>query len=663
MEIGNNYHATNTLSRRRESNNGHRLLLIEDNMGDARFLELMLEDTNFEVSELVHCTTLEDGINTFADNFDVVFLDLSLPDSRGIVTLERFLSAHHKAGVIVMTGFSDQETGISAVRGGAQDFLIKGEYEADKLLCSIYYTIERNKILHRFEEAQRIAKIGSWEVKIKSKEIFFSDNIYAIFSVPSLGKRIKYDTNERFKGHAYFPLFLNIHQEVYTLFEAGNREGIHREIELITPEGRKIISVKCYITGFEEESPIYYGIIQDISEQKLAEKLIQEQKFNEESVKLKEEFITNVSHEMRTPMNAILGMTNILLGTPTSREQNDCLLSVKQSSEMLLGIVNDILDFSSLQNGKITYEQQPFNLFDVLTNLAEVMQYKIAEKDLSFELNITNNDIPRFIISDKLRLNQVLYNLVGNAIKFTERGYVKLWINILSNENNKITLQFCVEDTGIGIPNDKLEAIFGSFTRIINKDKLYEGTGLGLAIAKNIVLQQGGKIWAESELGKGSKFYFNQTFEIALDQTQQNIKDNDGRKDFNIDPTRPFKLLLVEDNKLNQIVAKKTLEKQWQNIKLTIAENGQKAVDALEIDAFDIILMDIQMPVMDGYEATEHIRKNMPQHHKTPILAMTAFAHIAKEEKFKEFGLDDFVLKPFEPEDLYNKVAIYTNNI
>ncbi len=639
---------------------GHRLLVIEDNMGDARMLQLMLEEAEFATREIVHCINLTDGLMKYDEDFDVVFLDLSLPDSRGFETLERFLLRHPNANVIVMTGFSDKEMGIKAVKAGAQDFLPKGDYEVDKLIRTLYYSIERSNTLKRFDEAQRLAGIGSWELRAETKEFFFSEDIYNILEAESLGKRFCYSDIPDFRDHHFYRFFTDIHKDVYNLYQQGNLKGIQKEYSLDFSKEEKIVLVRCYIAKFEGVNPVFFGILQDITEQRKAAVLRQEKELAEESAKLKEEFITNVSHEMRTPMNAILGMSNILLNTQLNTEQHDCMKSIKQSSEVLLGIVNDILEISTLQNDKVSYENQDFNLHEMMLNVIEVMQYKITEKELSFDLSIDPEVIPKIVIGDKLRLNQILFNLVGNAVKFTDRGFIKIRLKDMGRQNNKMTIQFEVEDTGIGIPNDKLEAIFDTFTRVLTKNRLFEGTGLGLSIARKLVVQQGGKIWVTSRLGEGSTFFFSLDFAIPINQEE--VVKVSSYKDLVVNPDHAFRLLLAEDNKLNQLVAKKTLEKQWKNIHLVIAENGQKAVEILERESFDVILMDIQMPVMDGYEATHHIRTKLPNRAHIPILAMTAFAHIAKEDKFKEFGLDDFVLKPFDPEDLYYKVAIYTKN-
>jgi len=292
----------------------------------------------------------------------------------------------------------------------------------------------------------------------------------------------------------------------------------------------------------------------------------------------------------------------------------------------------------------------------LLQNLSNVMQYKFKEKDIYFEVDVEDG-IGKYIKGDKLRLNQILYNLVGNGVKFTDFGHVKLRVRNLNENDSTIHLKFEVEDTGIGIPKDKLSAVFDTFTRVRSKDRIYEGTGLGLSISKNLVEQQGGKIQLESEFGVGSTFSFDLVFEKG-----EKPKD-DGEKRIEVSKIvleKHINLLLVEDHKMNQIVATKTLKKQWDNITITIADNGQIAVDLVAKNDYDIILMDIQMPIMDGEEATKYIRTQLPADKgRIPILAMTAHAHISKDEKFKELGMDDFVLKPFDPQQLFNKIAKY----
>ncbi len=639
---------------------GYQLLIIEDNPGDARYLRLMLEEADFPIDEIHHKLTLTEGIAFFTPQIDAVFLDLTLPDSRGFETLQTFLQAHPNSNVIVMTGLSDREIGIRAVKAGAQDFLIKGEYEPEALARSLYYSIERSNILKRLEETQRIARIGSWEYNYGTKETAVSDDFFKLLDIPvAIGKKFYYKDIPNYNTYPFAHFVRTLSLEVYANYINGEKTLVKKEYESEIKGENKCFEIQAYIASYQDGHPVLHGVIQDISERKMTDLLRKEKELAEESAQLKEVFITNVSHEMRTPMNAILGMSNILQSTQMSAEQLDCVSSIQRSSQLLLGIVNDILEISSLQNGKISYDNKDFDLPQLMTDLTNVMQYKLVEKEMLLEVK-TGADVPKILIGDQLRLNQILYNLVGNAIKFTDYGKIQVRINTVHQAANKIVLQFEVEDTGIGIPADKIDNIFEAFARIRTKDRLYEGTGLGLSIARNIVLQQDGKMWATSIVGKGSIFYFTMNFEIA--QNQVEIEKDDKYKNITVNPDYKFRLLLVEDNKLNQLVAKKTLEKQWSNISLKIANHGGEAVEILKEEHFDIILMDIQMPVMDGYETTEFIRKNMPDRAAIPILAMTAFAHISKEDKFKEFGLDDFVLKPFDPEDFYHKVALYSKN-
>jgi len=438
-----------------------------------------------------------------------------------------------------------------------------------------------------------------------------------------------------------------------------NKEVQDFEVEIQRKDGEKRY---CLITATmldSETEESYNGVIRDITERKQAEALRKARDLARTSAKMKEKFIASISHEMRTPMNAILGMSNLVIQTELDPEQFNYISSIKQSSELLLGIVNDILEISTLENGKIAFENKDFDLKELLKNLVNVMKYKVDEKNLKLIVDIEDT-VPQFIKGDKLRLNQVLYNLVGNAVKFTDAGEIHIRVLNLYDGDDNVFLKFEVEDTGIGIPKDKVAAVFETFTRIRTKDRIYEGTGLGLSIAKNLVEQQGGKIAAKSVEGEGSTFFFDLVFDIG---SQEEASTPTPEMDDTIHLDRPIRLLLVEDNKLNQMVAKKTLQKKWSDIDITIADNGQLGVEAIKAKKYDIVLMDIQMPIMDGYEATQYIRANMPPEiANMPILAMTAHANISKDHSYREYGMDDFVLKPFKPEQLFGKIAQYINN-
>ncbi|MBA3704590.1 MAG: response regulator [Bacteroidetes bacterium] len=378
----------------------------------------------------------------------------------------------------------------------------------------------------------------------------------------------------------------------------------------------------------------------------------------ENLTRVEEKFIINMSHEIRTPMNAIIGFTNLILKTPLVPEQKQYIDAVKTSGENLLVIINDILDFSKMQSGKITLEQINFRLSQVISTLTEFMLPKSIEKSIKLSMNIDKN-ISDYLIGDPTRLNQILLNLISNAIKFTEKGEVKTSISLVSEDDKKLELKFSVTDTGIGIPREKFSAIFEEFTQATDDTtRKYGGSGLGLAIVKELVEMQGGKISVESTVGVGSTFSFNLKFEKNL---QQNMEPEHLSHEENKVPViEGLNILLVEDNILNQILAKKVLT-NW-NWNVELAENGLIAIEKLENQDFDIVLMDIQLPEMDGYEATHYIRNKFshPKCH-IPIMAMTAHAMSSEEEKCRLAGMNGYISKPFDQKVLYSRIIFILN--
>ncbi len=631
----------------------NKILLIEDNAADARMVELLLVESGMKHCELVVKKSLNAGLISLEeqDDYAAILLDLSLPDSFGFDTLNTVLQQFPNNNVIVLTGQQDRQLGLKALKMGAQDFLIKGNYDANVFLKTIRFSIERKKYLKKIEEAQT------------RYQNIFTNSKDAIYVCNSEGKLVDfnkstsvitgYDNSELF-GIPIEALFEN--RNFWDTFQERvfqSKFVVEEEVNIVCKDE----SIRnCIISAGQLVYGNFVGIngfIRDITERKQAEKLRQDRKIADQTSKLKEQFIASVSHEMRTPMNAILGMSNLVLKTDLDDEQYNYIKNVKNSSEILLGIVNDILEVSSIQAGKVKFTYANFDFHSLMANMINVMQYKVDEKELNLELKI-DPSIPRYLEGDQLRLNQILYNLVGNAIKFTDEGEVCITVKLLNESHGSWHVQFEVTDTGIGIPDDKIGVIFETFTRIRSKDRIFEGTGLGLSIAKNLVEYQGGKIWVESEHNVGSTFSFDLIFEEGYEPKLDAPKEDD------FDPETTFNLLLCEDHMINRIVATKTLLKQFPNINLVVAENGKLGVEKLKEGDFDIILMDIQMPVMDGYEATQYIRSEMePEKAQLPILAMTAHANIAEDDKFKEYGMDDYVLKPFKPEQLFSKIGHY----
>ncbi len=374
------------------------------------------------------------------------------------------------------------------------------------------------------------------------------------------------------------------------------------------------------------------------------------------SEKAKHQFLANMSHEIRTPMNAIKGMTDILLRREHQTEQISYLNAIKESSDSLLIIINDILDISKVEAGKIELEETPFSMIEVIRNVNMIMQFKAEEKSLLLKTDIEEGITDR-VIGDPTRLHQILLNLTGNAIKFTEKGMVTIQLKTEEIDQGKTMAKFCVSDTGVGIGEDRLEKIFDSFEQAYSDTtRKFGGTGLGLSISKKLVEIQQGKIWAESQKGKGSQFYFTVPYQINLEENfvvEQNVLP---AKENNAAELKGIKVLLVEDNQFNAIVAQEELEDAIEDVVVEVAENGVIAIEKVSHDDYDIILMDVQMPVMNGYEATKVIRNLSNEKSKIPIIAMTANVMKEEVERCYDAGMDDFIGKPFDTDDLIHKI-------
>lgn len=372
------------------------------------------------------------------------------------------------------------------------------------------------------------------------------------------------------------------------------------------------------------------------------------------SERAKHQFLANMSHEIRTPMNAIKGMTDILLRRDPKKEQLEYLSGIKQSSDSLLVIINDILDLSKVEAGKVELEKVAFSPASVIRNVRTIMQFKAEEKGLQLQSNVPA-DLPN-VIGDTTRLHQVLVNLVGNAVKFTEKGMVTISVETQPLDERHAEFMFTVSDTGVGIGEDRLSKIFESFEQAYSDtSRKFGGTGLGLSISKKLVEIQGGEIWVESDKGKGSKFFFTIPYpitdQVAGSEHAEAVVSGEGTPKL-----KGTRVLLVEDNAFNAIVAQEELEDAIEEVRVEVAENGAIAFAKLESGDYDVILMDVQMPVMNGFEATQKIRAMANGKAKIPIIAMTA--NVLKEEVDNCYaaGMDDFIGKPFNTDELLRKI-------
>jgi len=374
--------------------------------------------------------------------------------------------------------------------------------------------------------------------------------------------------------------------------------------------------------------------------------------------KLKSDFLANMSHEMRTPLNAIIGMTDLTLGTELTPKQQEYLSIIRTSSRALLGLINDILDFSKIESGKLELERIPFNLARLINETVGVVRADAAQKGLEI-VNAIRSDVPAVLVGDPLRLKQVLVNLLGNAVKFTAKGSVRLKTELSSLVDRDVVVRFSVTDTGIGIPKEAAGRLFTPFSQADGSTtRKYGGSGLGLAICRRLVRFMDGEIQVESKPGKGSVFSFTARFRVGTGKRlDQRSERSSGPSKALLDKLKGARVLVAEDNPTNLTVIFEILRSA--GVAVTAAENGRRAVAKVKEGRFDAALMDVQMPVMDGLDAARAIRET-PEGERLPIIALTAHAMREDREKCLEAGMDDYLSKPITKDALLKTLGKWT---
>lgn len=427
--------------------------------------------------------------------------------------------------------------------------------------------------------------------------------------------------------------------------------------QIKTPEGETEYHLRRFFPKYNDQGKLDFmiGYSLNVTSATVAQDELREAKdIAEKATMAKSEFLSKMTHELRTPLNAIVGLTDIMTGEK-KYDGDENLKSMKYSADTLLGIINEVLDFSKIEAGKVTFDRSVFSLSHTLKNIEHSFDFKLKEKGIDFEVAIENN-VPDFIHGDRIKLNQILLNLVGNAVKFTTKGKVQVKVRQTQKEGNQSTIEFLVRDTGIGIPQEKLATIFDSFSQATNKTtRKYGGTGLGLTITKKFVELQGGELFVESQEGIGSTFGFFLTFETEKDgQAIKKAKSSIVYKDYS-----QSRVLVAEDNIMNQLVFRKMLEK-WK-ITPVFAINGAEALSKLGNEEFDMVFMDLQMPTMNGFDATRNfrIKENKVNGARLPIVALTADAFLESRKEVAEVGMNDFLSKPIEPMELQRVLNEY----
>ena len=480
-----------------------------------------------------------------------------------------------------------------------------------------------------------------------------------IYSSPSVKKMLGYEVEE-IMGDKWWDVTYDNKQEAIKTKEAINNYVNFNIKNFVDISKRKIKArngeykwIEWHISKGANDTYISVGT--DITDRILTDIELKKAKESaEESLKVKNEFLANMSHEIRTPLNAIIGFTDLLLETKLTTEQKLHLETMQNSGEILLSLINDVLDLSKLESGKLEIEVIPFNLHKQLNEVVRLMKIKAREKNISLNLEIDSNT-PKEVVGDPTRLGQILLNLIGNAIKFTNKGSVTVSVKQLKESTKSTTVFFEIQDTGIGIVSNKINTVFGAFTQAkSDTSRIYGGTGLGLTIVKKLVGLLNGEINVESKFGKGSVFKFT----LPLQKSSSKIKVEELEEDLSMDKPLDLNILLVDDNKTNQLLGKTRLER-W-GCTVDLANNGIEGVKKTQQKLYDVILMDIQMPIMDGYEATKIIKNDISEQvSKIPVIAMTAYTSKNDIKRAINAGMDDYIFKPFKPAEVYKLLKKY----
>jgi signal transduction histidine kinase len=521
-----------------------KILLIEDDEQDVELIGIYLNRTKNFAFGLESARSVQEGIERLKHGeIDIILSDLSLPDAHGLESFQKIHAQYPEIPIIILSGFDDEETAVTALSLGAQDYLLKGSsINGSQLVRSIRYALERQHLL-----------------------------------------------------------------------EANKRKNI--ELEKAKREA-------------------------------------------EAANQAKSQFLANMTHELRTPLNAILGFTQLLSRAQNfNPEQQEQLQIINRSGEHLLGLINDVLEMSKIEAGMAQLHSHCFDFFALINHLQEMLQLKATSKGLQliFELS---SDIPQYMQTDESKLRQVLINLLSNAIKFTQKGCVTLRVSSAINQAEEPTTQqtkllFEVSDTGEGIASEDLDCLFEAFVQSEAGHKSSEGTGLGLPISKCFVELMGGKITLASELGKGTIANFD--ILVTLSTTQETYQSLSKGRVIKLAPDQPqYRILVVEDKWENRQLLFQMLSPL--GFEVLEATNGQEGIEVWEKTEPHLILMDMRMPVMDGYEATKYIR-NTVKGQSTVIIALTAFAFEERKTVILEAGCDDFIAKPFREEELLEKIG------
>ena len=628
------------------------ILLIEDNKPDVVIIQSYLEEASFKHT-LYETDSFYDGMTILGDNkIDLVLLDLSLKDTFGFNTVKKYLQEAPDIPVIVLTGNKNEVVGMQSVRAGAQDFLIKGEFDSRQLVKTIRFSLQRfnnqakfkktaeqlSISKKRYQEAQEMAKFGNWEMDIVNNSMKWTDEMYRIFSFqpqsisPSLSDYLEY-------------VHVEDRENVENFFEKVTKDGqMHRLEHRIVVDGVNIkyLAVQARINYDEYTNKILLiGGVQDISERRLSGQSVPLTAKPDKSTQLKEEAFSELSFNIRTPLSSIVNLIYLLEQTEISNSQIELMDGLKTSVDDLSIVLNNLLNFSLLVTDKVKVEEEQFNLPEFLEGIKRVGKIKSEQIGIPIVYHF-DTDLPDLVTSDPQKIAQMLYNLLENALEYSNKdSKIDFYIRGRLMGRNDISIQAVVSYNGQRIPYTKLKPSMDTkqLLEMFTKDKKSK---LSIAIVEKLASSMKGNFQVQNIIGKGSKL----ELEVPL-KMQKPLSEIKLDK-----PLTPLKILLVEDHAINQIATTKVLTSWSDLVTVKVAGNGRKALDKIEDDEFGLILMDLQMPEMNGIEASINIRSKSD----VPIIALTANASNQEQEKCLAIGMNDYIAKPFKPQELYTKI-------
>jgi PAS domain S-box-containing protein len=630
------------------------ILIVDDREENIIALEALLERDDIKIFST---TSPNEALKiAWETNIAIALVDVQMPEMDGFELVEMLKSNPRTKDILVIFVTAISKEAKYAVKGfgtGAVDYLYK---PLDPYITSAKVDSFVQLARTQAEIKQKNDELQDYAIVVKnSADIITSVDAQSLRIAninPTVEKIMGFKPVELI-GKSIVDLAINEHQP---MFRKKLGEIIKDNLSYAIFEfkfetfDKSVIWVEC--RAAYRNKTIFINI-SDISPQKsYQEQLIKSKENAEYSKKVKETFLANMSHELRTPVNGIIGITSLLRKTTLTDQQLRMLDLLDTSSKSLLGVINDVLDISKIEAGKFSIVRTANNVYDIVNSVFNLLKFKADENNIEFLLDI-KEEVPQYLMLDSLRLNQILMNLLSNALKFTERGYVKLKITVLQKHNDKVKLKFSVEDTGIGIPADRLNRIFESFEQA-DEDTVskYGGTGLGLTIVKKLAELKGGELTVSSQVGRGSTFNFVNWYTISLKPKDKLTPKTDKI----LPPFNNVRVLVAEDNMVNQFMLSKIL-KDW-NVEVEMVDNGRKVIEKLTNKDYDIILMDTHMPEMNGYQAAKTIRVDFEEPKRSiPIISLSAASYDHEQQEALSAGMNDVLSKPFLPYQLHEKIS------